>query len=93
MKRIAILGFSLESNRFAPPCSRPDFEERGYYRGDEISREARAEHPAIYAGVTGFYGAMDAAYGRSGWEPVPIVHSSSQPAGPVEEAFFNELLA
>ena len=93
MKRIAILGFSLESNRFAPPCSRPDFEERGYYRGDEISREARAEHPAIYAGVTGFYGGMDAEVGRSGWEPVPIVHASSQPAGPVEEAFFNELLA
>jgi microcystin degradation protein MlrC len=93
MKRIAILGFSLESNRFAAPCGRADFEERGLYRGEAISREARAEHPAIYAGISGFYGQMDAMFGRDGWVPVPIVHAASQPAGPVEEDFFNALMA
>src|SRR3546814_5198104 len=36
---------------------------------------------------------MDRSHGADGWEPVPIVHASSQPAGPVEEGFFNELLA
>jgi len=92
-RRIAILGFSLESNRFAPPCARPDFEERGYYRGAEITEQARARHPAIYSGIVGFYGRMDATVGRDGWQPVPIVHAASQPAGPVEEDFFNELLA
>ena len=92
MKRIAILGFSLESNSFAPPCGRADFEQRGYYRGEEITRQARSEHPALYAGICGFYAAMDAAHGRDGWEPVPIVHASSQPAGPVEEQFFKMLL-
>ncbi len=93
MRRIAILGFSLESNAFAAPCGRADFVERGYYRGDEISKQARAEHPAIYSGICGFYAEMDRRHGSSGWEPVPVVHVASQPAGPVEEGFFKELLA
>lgn len=93
MKRIAILGFALESNAFAAPCGRWDFEQRGYYRGAEITAQARAETPAIYSGVIGFYAEMDRRYGAAGWEPVPIVHASSQPAGPVEEGFFKELLA
>ncbi|EDP63776.1 1-deoxy-D-xylulose 5-phosphate reductoisomerase [alpha proteobacterium BAL199] len=92
MKRIAILGFSLESNAFAAPCARWDFEQRGYYRGEEITAQARAETPAIYAGVSGFYAEMDRLYGAKRWQPVPIVHASSQPAGPVEEGFFKELL-
>ena len=93
MKRIAILGFSLESNAFAPPCKRWDFEQRGYYRGAEITELARQEPSPLYNGIRGFYAVMDETYGRDGWEPVPITHAASQPAGPVEEAFFNELLA
>ncbi|MEQ8817712.1 MAG: M81 family metallopeptidase [Thalassobaculum sp.] len=93
MKRIAVLGFALESNAFAPPCGRADFEQRGTYRGAEIDREARAEHPAIYSGISGFYAEMDRRYGRSGWQPVPVVHAASQPAGPVEEDYFKGLLA
>ncbi|MEQ8586229.1 MAG: M81 family metallopeptidase [Thalassobaculaceae bacterium] len=92
MKRIAILGFSLESNAFAPPCSRWDFEQRGYYRGAEITELARKDPSPLYNGIRGFYAVMDEKYGRDGWEPVPITHAASQPAGPVEEAFFNELL-
>lgn len=93
MKRIAILGFALESNAFAPSCTRGDFEQEGYYRGDRMTEQARAEHPAIHSGICGFYAELDRRYGRSGWEPVPIVHAAAQPAGPVEEGFFRELLA
>ncbi|NQW09670.1 MAG: M81 family metallopeptidase [Alphaproteobacteria bacterium] len=92
MKRIAILGFMLESNRFAPPCGRADFEERGTYRGADITAQARAATPSIYLGICGFYAEMDRLHGRGGWEPLPITHASSQPAGPIEEAYFNELL-
>lgn len=93
MKRIAILGFALESNAFAPPCKRWDFEQRGYYRGAEITELARKEPSPLYNGIRGFYAVMDGKYGAQGWEPVPVTHASSQPAGPVEEGFFNELLA
>ena len=93
MKRVAILGFALESNAFAPPCGRWDFEQRGLYRGDEITRLARADASPLYNGICGFFAAMDTIHGKGGWEPVPVVHASSQPAGPAEEGFFNELLA
>jgi microcystin degradation protein MlrC len=93
MTRIAILGFALESNAFAPPCARADFEERGYYRGDEISTLARAEPTPMYNGIRGFYATMDARYGAGGWTPVPVTYAASMPAGPVEQGFFTELLA
>ena len=66
MKKIAICGFNLESNRFASPCDRRDFEEHMYFRGEEITREARAEHPSIHLGVCGFYKVMDAVLGSPG---------------------------
>ncbi len=93
MKRIAICGFNLESNRFAPACGRADFEENMYFRGGEIDAEARAAHPRIHLGVCGFYAAMDAACGGpDGWHAAPALLIGSTPAGPVEEGFFNEFL-
>jgi len=93
-KRIAICGFNLESNRFAPTCSRPDFEEHMYFRGAEIDLQARAEYPSIHVGICGFYDVMDETFGGpTGWESVPALVIGSCPAGPVEEGFFKEFLA
>ncbi len=93
-KRIAILGFNLESNRFAMPCSRQDFEENMWFAGETIREQARAEHPSIHLGIPGFYSVMDAETGGpGGWEDAPVLVIGSTPAGPVEEAFFNEYLA
>lgn len=88
--KIAILGFDLEANRFAPPCGRADFEERAYFEGDAISAEARSQHPAIHGGICGFYAAMDLG---ASWTPAPVLFTGSTPAGPVEQAFFDEVLA
>ena len=93
LKRIAICGFNLESNRFAPGCARVDFEENMYFRGDEITRQARLEAPAIHLGVKGFYGVMDGALGGpEGWVDAPALLVGSTPAGPVEEGFFKEFI-
>ena len=89
-KRIAILGFDLEANRFAPVCGRAEFEERAYYEGEAISRDARATHPAIHGGICGFYATMDAA---GDWTPAPILYTGSTPNGPVDQGFFDEVMA
>ena len=94
MKKVPICGFNLESNRFAPSCKRKDFEEHMYFRGEEISRQARIDRPSIHLGVCGFYKVMDDAFGgSSGWEACPAVLIGSTPAGPVEKSFFDEFLS
>ena len=93
MKKIAICGFNLESNRFASPCDRQDFEESMYLRGDEITQQARHKHPSIHLSVCGFYKVMDETFGGpDNWIARPSVLISSQPAGAVKEDFFNEFL-
>jgi microcystin degradation protein MlrC len=93
VKRIAICGFNLESNRFAPTCGRADFEENMYFRDAAITEQARLETPAIHLGIKGFYATMDAAFGGpKGWEDAPAMVVGSTPAGPVREAFFTEFL-
>lgn len=88
-KRIAILGFSLETNRFAPPAGEAEFRDRGLFYGEEITEDARRPAPVINGGICGFYKVMDA---QGPWEPVPIAFASAHPNGPAEKSFFDGLL-
>ena len=92
-KRIAICGFNLESNRFAPTCSRNDFEENMYLVGDRISQEARTHNSSIHLGIKGFYSWMDrVSKSCGGWSDKPTLLLGSTPAGPVQEHFFKEFV-
>lgn len=88
-RRIAILGFSLETNRFAPACGATEFKQRGLYYGDEITEHARREAPVIDSGICGFYKIMDVT---GPWQPVPIAHASAHPNGPADQDFFDTFL-
>ncbi|MBM3546185.1 MAG: M81 family metallopeptidase [Alphaproteobacteria bacterium] len=88
--RIAILGFVLESNRFAPVVTRADFERVGYFEGQAILDEIRKPYPAIDESLTAFAKTM----GESGdWEPAPVIFANGAAAGPCDHAFFLELMA
>jgi microcystin degradation protein MlrC len=87
--RIAILGFSIECNKFAPPATKAHFLARTYLEGDDIIAEARGATPTMLPETPGFVAAMDAA---GPWQPVGIALAMSEPNGPVEHAFFAELL-
>ena len=89
-KRIAILALHLESNRFAPPVARGDFEEKVLLYGDEILADAAREHPRMVGTMTGFIHAMNEA---GPWTPVPIVNADAGAAGPIDHDFFLELKA
>ncbi len=84
--RVALLGFSIECNRFAPPATKAHF---GYFVGDDLIAEARSATPRMLAETPGFVAAMDAA---GAWTPVGIAFAAAEPNGPVEHAFFVELL-
>src|ERR1700739_1286454 len=87
--RIAVLGFSIECNKFAPPATKAHFLARTYLEGEDILAEARRPTPPMLAETPGLVAAMDAA---GPWVPVGIALAMSEPNGPVEHGFFEELL-
>jgi microcystin degradation protein MlrC len=88
--RIAILGFSIECNRFAPPARRADFEGRCYLEGAAILEEAAKPAPRAPAELTGFLEGMDAT---GPWTPLPVMIAAAEPNGPVEQADFDAMMA
>ena len=88
--RIALLGFSIECNRFAPVATERDFAMRTLLRGENILADARGPAPVMLGELPGFVGAMDAG---EPWEPVPLLLAMTEPNGPVEQGFFDGLMA
>src|SRR5712672_881991 len=87
--RVAVLGFSIECNKFAPPATKAHFLARTYLEGEAILEETRRPTPTMLPEMPGFVAAMDAA---GPWVPVGIALAMSEPNGPVEHAFFEELV-
>jgi microcystin degradation protein MlrC len=87
--RIALLGFSIECNRFAPVATEADFRARTLLSGDAMLQEARAAAPRMLGELPGFVADMDAA---GAWQPVPVVLAMAEPNGPVEQTFFDRLM-
>ena len=88
--RIALLGFSIECNRFAPVTHEHDFAIRTLLRDDAIMEDARGPAPRMLGELPGFIGDMDNA---QPWEPVPLLLAMTEPNGPVDQAFFDSLMA
>jgi microcystin degradation protein MlrC len=88
--RIALLGFSIECNRFAPVAAETDFAARTLIRGAAMVADARSPAPHMLGEMPGFIADMDAA---GAWEPVPLLLAMAEPNGPVEQAFFDSMMA
>src|ERR1700757_1575876 len=87
--RVALLGFSIECNKFAPPATKEHFLTRTYLEGGAVVEEARSATPCMLPETPGFIEAMDAS---GPWTPVGIALAMTEPNGPVEHSFFVELL-
>ena len=87
--KIAVLGFSLETNGFSPPSTQADFAQSYLLAGAELEADIRAAHARASGTLTGFAQEMDAG---GPWEMVPITVAATSPGGPVEQAFFEEFL-
>ena len=88
--RIALLGFSIECNRFAPVATEADFAARTLIRGEAMVTDARSTAPHMLGELPGFIADMDAA---GAWQPVPILLAMAEPNGPLEQAFFDRMMA
>ncbi|WP_427185167.1 M81 family metallopeptidase [Bordetella bronchialis] len=88
--RIALLGFAIESNRYAPVSTREDFVSRAYLAGDALMRDARSAAPRMTPEIPAFVRRMDAT---TAWTAVPILFANAESGGPVEHGFFADTLA
>ena len=86
--RVAVVGFHLETNSFAPVTVREDFTANCWREGQEITTLARASSN-LPKEVAGFYAEMD----RGGaWTPVPLIVVSAPPGGPASRAVWDEFM-
>ncbi len=89
MKRVGLLGFSIECNRFAPVATEGDFRGRTWVAGASMLAEARSAAPRMLGELPGFVADMDEA---GAWEPVPVMLAMAEPNGPVEHAVFRQMM-
>ncbi len=88
-RRVAILGFFIECNRWAPVSTCSMFEQSLDIAGDVLRSELRSPTSRLLPDTMGFVAEMD----RAGpWEPVPVRVAGAQPGGPVEQAYFDTLV-
>ena len=90
MARIAILGFLLESNRFAPLTRRADFAGRSWLEGADILADASREAPRQCAEIPAF---LDEIRRHVDAGIVPILVAGAEPGGPLDDAVLDEVLA
>lgn len=90
-KRVALIGFHLESNAFAAPTGPEDFRRLCFLEGEALTKEARKAAPACPLEFPGFFAEMDRL--APDWVPVPILCAAAEPGGPIEQAFFDACLA
>ncbi len=88
--RIAILGFAIESNCFAPVSTREDFVARAYLAGNAMMDDARSAAPAMTPEIPAFVRTLDKL---GAWTPVPILFANAESGGPVQHSFFVDTLA
>lgn len=88
--RIAIGGFFLEANRWAPTTGADGFRQGFDAAGDALMAELRSSSTRLLGDSLGFMTAMDQA---GDWEPVPLRMAGAEPGGPADHAFFDALCA
>jgi microcystin degradation protein MlrC len=89
-KRIGIGGFMLESNGHSPIAARAEFEANVLLEGAAMLDDLRTREPRSPVCLQGFYEAMNA---RGDWEPVPLLVTSAGASGPVDQDFFDYVMA
>ena len=88
--RVALLGFSIECNRFAPITHENDFTARTLLGGEAMLENARSPAPMMLGEMPGFVADMDSA---GPWRPVPGFLAMAEPNGPVSQEFFDRMMA
>ncbi len=87
--RIALGTFMLESNAHSPVATRAEFAQNYLEFGDAMARDWQTEHPRGAKCMSGFIGGMNAG---AAWVPLPLMGTMVGASGPIDQAFFDEVV-
>ena len=87
--KIALLGFMLESNGFAPVAEEAEFREKLWLEGDGLLTDVRGPASRDVGAIKGFVEVMDA---HAPWLPAPLAITSAGASGPADQKFFTAYL-
>ena len=88
--RIGIAGFFLEANRFAPVTTGSHFAQAFDLAGDALLEQLHATPPRTLPDTAGFVAGMNSG---GAWQPVALRAAAAYPGGPLEQAWFDALMA
>jgi len=80
----------LESNAHSPVATAEEFAAQCDLAGAALEADWRSAHPKAPATVLGFVASMDA---RGAWQPVPLRLACGGASGPVDQRYFDEVVA
>ena len=88
--RIAIGSFMLESNAHSPVSTREEFAQNVLVEPEHLLADLASKHPKSPGCLAGFYDEMQ----RLGtWAPVPMITAAVGASGPIEQDWFDEIIA
>ena len=88
--RIAIGSFMLESNAHSPVSTREEFAQNVLIEPQHLLADLSSEHPRSPGCLSGFYDEMQ----RTGeWVPVPMIAAAVGASGPIDQKWFDEIVA
>lgn len=88
--RIAIGSFMLESNAHSPVATREEFAQNVLIEPEALLADLASEHPRSPGCLAGFYNAMQQT---GAWTPVPMITAAVGASGPVDQPWFDAILA
>ena len=88
--RIAIGSFMLESNAHSPVATREEFAQNVLVEPEHLLADLASVHPKSPGCLAGFYDEMQ----RMGaWTPVPMIAAAVGASGPIDQPWFDEIVA
>ena len=88
--RIAIGSFMLESNAHSPVATRQEFAQNVLVEPEHLLADLASDHPKSPGCLAGFYDEMQ----RMGaWTPVPMIAAAVGASGPIDQPWFDEIVA
>lgn len=103
--RIALGSFMLESNAHSPVATREEFAQNVLIAPDALLADLGSEHPTAPGCLVGFereftrVAAVPGAFGAkrdttaTGWTPVPLIAAAVGASGPIDQPWYDAIVA